>query len=56
MKSADLDPRIVRIPSFSVIQTAIGRPVKRGGSFTFAQSAAAASVVVVSLRSSVISG
>src|SRR5260370_8117386 len=33
----------------------MGKPVKRGGSFTFAQSSATASVVVVSLRSSVIS-
>jgi hypothetical protein len=31
------------------------RPVKRGGSFTFAQSSATASVVLVCLRSSVIS-
>ena len=34
---------------------AIGRPVTRGGSFTFAQSSATASLVVVSLTSSVIS-
>jgi hypothetical protein len=55
MKSADFDPHIVRITVVLVIHTAIGRPVTRGGSFTLAQSSATACVVVVSLRSSVIS-